>query len=87
MKVSPIQTHALTIKDSSLVGLFDKYLPSFEEKSILIITSKIVSILEGRTVKIGDKDKSELVSEEADLVLQDAVSKYGYHWVPRLQAP
>lgn len=77
MQISPLRTHALTNKDSGLTGLLDKYLPSFEERSILIITSKIISILEGRVVKIGDREKADLVSEEADLILQDAQSQYG----------
>lgn len=42
---------------------------SLEENSVVVITSKIVSIGEGRCVKIKDTDKDRLAEKEADYYL------------------
>jgi dihydrofolate synthase / folylpolyglutamate synthase len=69
MNVKSIKTHKITARDRDLIKILDKYLFKFEEKSILVITSKIVSITEGRLVKMNDIDKDELIKQEAQLYL------------------
>jgi dihydrofolate synthase / folylpolyglutamate synthase len=47
------------------------------EKSVLAITSKVVSICEGRLVPLTAVDKHELVRQESELYLEPHSSKYG----------
>lgn len=56
--------------------VFGKYLPKFKERSILAVTSKIVSICEGSVVKIGTVEKRKLIEREADYFIPPEESKY-----------
>jgi putative folate metabolism gamma-glutamate ligase len=76
MKVTPIKTHKITVDDSDLIKILDKYLIIFPEKSVLAITSKIVSITEGRFVKIGGVDKDELIKKESQFYLPREQNPY-----------
>ena len=80
MKVFPIKTHKITKNDKDLFAVLNKYLPKLEEGSILAITSKIVSITEGRLVKMeeadpasakgfGEAKKDELIKQESQFYL------------------
>jgi len=75
MRVRPIKTHKIT-KDRDLYAILDSYLTSLEERSVLAITSKIVSICQGRVVKVEDADKQALIEREADCFLPPSISKY-----------
>jgi putative folate metabolism gamma-glutamate ligase len=78
MRVKAIRTHKI-VQDRDLFALLDRYVTSLEERSILAITSKIVSICQGRTVKVDDADKSALVEREADCYLPPSASRYRVH--------
>jgi len=69
MKTHAIKTHLIQL-DESLPALLDRYLPPLEENSIVVVTSKIVSLSEGRTIqkKIG---KETLIKQEADAYLDE----------------
>ncbi len=69
MRITAIKTHKITGKDTNLYTILDTYLPKVSEKSIVVVTSKIIAVAEGRTVKIGDIDKEELVKQEAEYFL------------------
>lgn len=77
MQVTPIRTHKITEKDRDILQILDKYLnkdegPRIKDKSILAVTSKIVSICEGRMVRIDPNNshqKDELIKEESTLYL------------------
>lgn len=56
--------------------MLDEYLRNFKERSILAVTSKIVSICEERVVKIENADKRKLIAQEAELFLPPEKSKY-----------
>ena len=75
MRIKTIKTDKVISNGESLSTILDKYLTTFKEHSILAITSKIVSICEGRVIKIGDADKKQLISQEAELLLPEE-SKY-----------
>ncbi|MDR1255280.1 MAG: coenzyme F420-0:L-glutamate ligase [Puniceicoccales bacterium] len=47
----------------------DAYLPMISEESIVVVTSKVVSICEGRTVPKHSVTKEKLIQQEADLVI------------------
>jgi putative folate metabolism gamma-glutamate ligase len=76
MQIHPIKTHKITSADRNLYALLDSYLTSFKEHSILVITSKIISICQGRMVKIEDANKQALIEQEADYFLPPEASKY-----------
>lgn len=78
MKVTGIKTHKITIKDTNLFSVLDKYVPKLKEGSILAVTSKIVSICQGNVIKIGDVDKQELVEREAEYYLDPKENIYGF---------
>jgi dihydrofolate synthase / folylpolyglutamate synthase len=71
-----IKTHKITEKDTDLMVVLDAYLPHLEEGSIVAVTSKIVSIIEGSIVKMEEADKEALVEKEADLYLPRGSNKY-----------
>jgi putative folate metabolism gamma-glutamate ligase len=75
MRVQAIRTHRI-IQDRDLDALLDRYVPVLEEQSVLAITSKIVSICQGRLVPVGTVDKQALVEREADLYLPPTSSQY-----------
>ena len=76
MKVDPIKTHQITTKDNNIFDIIDQYVTSFEEQSILVITSKIISICQGNLIKIEDVDKKHLIEQESDYFLPPKSSKY-----------
>ncbi|HEV7738096.1 MAG TPA: putative folate metabolism gamma-glutamate ligase [Chlamydiales bacterium] len=59
MQIKTLTTHRITSEDS-LFPILDAYVPTLREQSILVITSKIISLCEGSIV-----DKSAVVSKEA----------------------
>lgn len=77
MIVSTIKTEKITPGKQNLLSILDKYVNSIKEHSILAITSKIVSICEGKVVKIGEIDKEKLIEQEADYFLSERERNYG----------
>ncbi|MFN2155210.1 MAG: coenzyme F420-0:L-glutamate ligase [Anaerolineae bacterium] len=77
MRVQPIKTHPITAQDHDLLAILDRHLASFEEGSILAITSKIVSICQGRMIPVEEADKQELIEHEADYWLPPEINRYG----------
>jgi len=55
--------------NENIYYFLDNYLPQLSEKNIVIITSKIIALAEGRLVnKKNEKFKNELIAEESDFV-------------------
>ncbi len=81
MKITAIKTSKIIPgKDRDLFAILDKYLPSkIEEGSVIVVTSKIVAICEGRFVPIEGSDKDELVKQEADLYLPKEENQYNLY--------
>ena len=77
MIVQPIKTSTIRTNQQDLVSILDEYLSDFSDKCILVITSKIVSLCEGRAVDIKHADKTELIHREADRVLAGDGGKFG----------
>lgn len=76
MNVSAIKTEKIVPNSSDLFTILDKYIKTFGEKSVLAITSKIVSICEGQVMKIGSISKDKLIENEAEYFLPQSQSKY-----------
>ena len=68
MIIKPIKTRKFLPPRDDLWDLLSSSIKSLEEKSILVITSKLVSISEGRCIKT-DLGKDELAKKEADSYL------------------
>lgn len=85
MKVAGIKTHKITHKDTNIFPILDKYMPRLTESQIVVVTSKIVSICEGRIVDKNSVNKDELIKKEADLYLPRELSKYNYSLTVRKQ--
>lgn len=69
MKIETVKTHKITEKDTDILSIIDTYVPKLEENSILVVTSKIVSITEGSTIPLDKVNKNELVTSQADKYL------------------
>lgn len=83
MIITPVKTHKITEKDTNLFNIIDTYINKMEENSILVVTSKIVSITEGRIQKINHTteatDKEKLVKEESEMFLDKNENQYGFY--------
>jgi putative folate metabolism gamma-glutamate ligase len=61
---------------SDLFATLDECLPKLSEKSIVVVTSKIISICQGRIVKNdGTADKHDLIRREAQLYMEEENSR------------
>jgi len=79
MKVTPVKTHKITKEDNNLFKVLDTYINDLNEKSVVAVTSKIVSICEGRIVKIKSKEqKDELAKKEAEYYLEREYNQYDF---------
>lgn len=76
MKVTAVKTKKIVVGDD-LFKILDQYLPKLEEKTVVVITSKIIAITQGNVIKNDGKvDKKKLVIQEADLYINQE-SEYG----------
>ncbi len=67
MQFIPIKTNPILPPKEDIYGVLDKFLPKLKERDVLLITSKILAIHQGRCVKIAPEiDKKELVKKEAE---------------------
>ncbi len=70
MIITPIKTRVLVPPRDDLLAAIKDALPKIEERSVLAITSKVVSIWQGQCVPKSDyPDKDELIKKEADKYL------------------
>lgn len=69
MIVTPVKTPKITVRSHTMEQLLDASLSTLFERSIVVVTSKIISLCEGRTVKIGSADKDDLIFQEAQLYI------------------
>ncbi len=76
MIIQTIKTEKITVGSPPLTSILDHSIRSLSEASICIITSKIVSICEGRVVRIGDAEKETLVEQESQYFIPPEKSKY-----------
>lgn len=78
MIVQPYKTHKIQANED-LYSILDTYLPKIEASSIIVVTSKIVGICEGRVVKAKSlEQKYKLAEQEADYYLPASEHHYGF---------
>lgn len=69
MKIQAIKTKIFKPKEK-LLPFMESYLPDVREKTILVVTSKIVALAEGRVAKkIDENTKLKIIKRESDYVL------------------
>ena len=69
MIVQTVKTKTLVPPKDDLLEAISASIASLEEKSIFVVTSKVVSIWQGKCVPMTSTTKDELVAQEADLYL------------------
>lgn len=80
MKVTAYKTDKITVEDNkSIFEVLDKFLPEVSDNSILAVTSKIVSICEGRAVEAAKADKDQLVKEESQFYIPKEENAYHFY--------
>lgn len=77
MRVTAIRTAKVQPGDN-LFELLDSAITDLAEASVVVVTSKIVSLAEGNVVAFDETDKKDLITSEAELYLPDNMSKYGH---------
>lgn len=75
MNVTPLKTEKVLPKSTPLTAFLDRSLKKFPEHSILVITSKIVALCEGRVLP-STKISETTLREEADYYLPGTASRY-----------
>jgi putative folate metabolism gamma-glutamate ligase len=79
VKVTPIKTEKILPGTSTIFEILYKYINTLNENSVVVVTSKIIAICEGRVVKkISEEQKDELAKQEADLYLPREFNQYGF---------
>lgn len=101
MIIIPVKTRILLPPKDDLLGAIKESIPVLQESSIVAVTSKVISIWQGRCIAISEiEDKDKLINKEL-LTLQpitqivhllDAISsseeiKFLYTAVPRIDVP
>jgi putative folate metabolism gamma-glutamate ligase len=70
MRVHAIATHRIE-GAQSILPLLDRYITVLEEEMVVAVSSKIVSVCEGRVVARSSISKKALVWREADAILEE----------------
>lgn len=78
MRIKAIKTH-LVQSGELLENILDRHLLSISEQTILVITSKIISICQGRILPKTSISKEALIKQEADAIAQTVENPYGIY--------
>jgi len=77
MKVTPIKTRLVHANECTTEALIAESIPTLEENTVVVISSKVVALCENRVVDIDGTDKNTLIRQEASLYTPDGFSSYG----------
>jgi coenzyme F420-0:L-glutamate ligase len=70
MQFIPVKTRIINPPKDDLFAVLDEYLTSVQEGDVVLISSKVVAIDEGRCMLASEMtDKNRMIEEEADLVI------------------
>jgi F420-0:gamma-glutamyl ligase len=78
MIVKAVKTKIILAGKQTIFELLDQYVPILHERSIVAVTSKIISLCEGRVIPLDAITKGELAKQEADYYLPDVHAPHGY---------
>lgn len=66
MQTCAIRTQRVTPGECNVLSFIEQTVSSFQERSILAISAKVVSICQGRVIPVEAADKESLIRQEAD---------------------
>ena len=75
MQTKAIKTHKVSVGES-IEEILDQHLTSLESSDVIAITSKIISLCQGRVVQKSSISKQDLIMQEADSVLYTESNPY-----------
>ncbi len=78
MIAKAIRSRKVTVGACTMATLLDESLLDVPERSVLVVSSKIVSLCEGRTAPIEGTDLQKLVRTEAEWIMPHAEAQHGY---------
>lgn len=78
MIVKAIKTEKVLPNSQTIFEFLDKSLNKADEENIIVITSKVISLCEGRVVLIDEASREDLVPAESDLYLPWQDTRYGF---------
>lgn len=76
MNIIPIKTRRLEPPQDDLFGAITESDLELKENDVVVISSKVVAIHEGRCMIVDDVDKEALIKEEADIYVERADSRW-----------
>ncbi|MBY0309981.1 coenzyme F420-0:L-glutamate ligase [Patescibacteria group bacterium] len=76
MEFLPVMTRVLLPPQDDLRAVLKESLPPLRERDIVVISSKVVAIHEGRCVAKSGFDKNALIKQEAELVIPRGYAKW-----------
>jgi F420-0:gamma-glutamyl ligase len=81
MIIKAIKTRLVHAGEISLEDLLkESLLPKLPEKSVIVISSKIVALCENRVVPFDQARRDELIAREAEYFIDPDFSPYGHHF-------
>lgn len=69
MELIPVKTRVLTPPQDDLLAVLAEALPPLKEGDVVLVSSKVAAIHEGRTVPVVGADKAALVAAETDFTI------------------
>lgn len=78
----PVRTDRVTAGSISLLQFLDTALPTLHERTIVAVTSKVISLCDRRVVLVEGSDREELIRQESDLYYfpEPSNTTYRYHF-------
>jgi dihydrofolate synthase / folylpolyglutamate synthase len=77
MKITSIKTKAIVAGDK-IMDIINDAVPNLDDGTVVIVTSKIVSICEGSLVRVGERAKVDLIKEQSEYYLPPEYSSLGF---------
>lgn len=79
MKVTAVKTRIVEVGAIDITDLLAESIERVPERSVIAITSKVVSLCEGNAIPVSECSKDELIEREADLFIPRSENKHGVY--------
>lgn len=76
MIVSSIKTHKITLEDKDILKILDAHIKNLEERSVVVIASKIIAITQGRVAKMTQEELESFIKSEAQEYIPKELHKH-----------
>lgn len=78
MTITPIKTRPFLPPQDDLFAIFKSSVSQISEQTVVVITSKVVAIHQGRCIPVQQANKDDLVYQEADWYLERSASEWDF---------